>query len=207
MSADKKPAWIKLEPADYLRSEWSGGLTIQLAIFPPTARYADRDFLWRISSASVELPESDFTPLPDYHRLISVLRGDLELSHNDGPAIRLAPYEVHAFEGGARTHSVGRCTDFNLMLRRGRAEGTMTPVFLSEQTETLRPEPWCQQLLLYCAEGSCTILPADDCAAEPAGETLQRGETLLQYGSAPLLSFAQGLETRLMFCQMRQIDP
>ena len=44
------------------------------------AVYADRDFLWRLSSATVELDESDFTPLPAYDRVISTLRGDMVLS-------------------------------------------------------------------------------------------------------------------------------
>ena len=31
---------------------------------PQGALYADRDFLWRLSSATVDLDESDFTPSP-----------------------------------------------------------------------------------------------------------------------------------------------
>ena len=54
-------------------SRWSGGTTTQLAISPANALYADREFLWRVSSAVVELPESDFTPLPDYDRILMIL--------------------------------------------------------------------------------------------------------------------------------------
>ena len=54
-----------LTPADYLTTSWSGGTTTQLTIAPAGAVYADRDFLWRVSSATVELDESDFTALPD----------------------------------------------------------------------------------------------------------------------------------------------
>ena len=32
---------------DYAVSRWSGGITVQLAIFPPEAAYGARDFLWR----------------------------------------------------------------------------------------------------------------------------------------------------------------
>ena len=42
--------------------------------------YVDRDFLWRLSSATVEDAESDFTALPDYERLISTLEGTIELN-------------------------------------------------------------------------------------------------------------------------------
>lgn len=50
--------------------------------------YADRDFLWRLSSAKVELDHSDFTPLPDYERLISVLHGDLDMKIGEGSGSR-----------------------------------------------------------------------------------------------------------------------
>ena len=46
---------------NYSVSEWSGGKTKELAIYPPKCRYADRDFIFRLSSATVELDESDFT--------------------------------------------------------------------------------------------------------------------------------------------------
>ena len=86
---------------------------------------ADRDFLWRLSSATVEDAESDFTALPDYERLISTLEGTIELNHNGGEKLTLNPYEVHRFDGGDDTHSWGRCRDFNLMLRKGKCEGRM----------------------------------------------------------------------------------
>ena len=106
-----------LTPSDYITTKWSGGLTTQLGIAPASAVYADRDFLWRLSSATVEDAESDFTALPDYERLISTLEGTIELNHNGGEKLTLNPYEVHRFDGGDDTHSWGRCRDFNLLLR------------------------------------------------------------------------------------------
>ena len=114
-----------LTPSDYITTKWSGGLTTQLGIAPASAVYADRDFLWRLSSATVEDAESDFTALPDYERLISTLEGTIELNHNGGEKLTLNPYEVHRFDGGDDTHSWGRCRDFNLMLRKGKCEGRM----------------------------------------------------------------------------------
>lgn len=80
-----------LTPADYVTTQWSGGATTQLAIAPKGAVYADRDFLWRLSSATVELDESDFTPLPAYDRVISTLRGYMVLAHNGGERLTLRP--------------------------------------------------------------------------------------------------------------------
>lgn len=53
-----------LTPSDYITTKWSGGLTTQLGIAPASAVYADRDFLWRLSSATVEDAESDLRPCP-----------------------------------------------------------------------------------------------------------------------------------------------
>ena len=118
-----------LTPADYVTTQWSGGATTQLAIAPKGAVYADRDFLWRLSSATVELDESDFTPLPAYDRVISTLRGDMVLAHNGGERLTLHPYEIHDFSGADDTHSWGRCTDFNLMLRRGQCAAASPRIF------------------------------------------------------------------------------
>lgn len=157
--------------ADYTVSAWSGGTTTQLAIFPPEARYADRNFLWRVSSASVELEASDFTPLPDYDRLIATLRGDIVLTHNGGAPVTLKPFRVHAFSGGDATRSLGRCTDFNLMLRRGRAGGSMQALF--PDGAGLAYDPGCEgQALLYCAEGCCAALLGKEQIELAAGESL-----------------------------------
>ena len=168
----------KLTSADYAVSAWSGGTTTQLAIWPPEAKYADRDFLWRISSATVELEESDFTPLPDYDRLIATLEGEIVLTHNGGEPLTLRPLEVHAFSGADATHSRGRCRDFNLMLRRGQVIGAMEVLRLTETPVRIDPvcsagnlpadpaPPVCNAgnlpadpayVLLYCVEGSAHV--------------------------------------------------
>ncbi len=159
-----------LTPADYVTTQWSGGTTTQLSIAPRGALYADRDFLWRVSSATVELDESDFTALPDYRRYISTVRGEMTLRHNGGEALTLRPGDVHAFDGGDETHSAGRCTDFNLMLRKGKADGEMLSLRVGADGATLR---CAETTLLYCACGSCALR----CGAEEI--TLRAGESVL----------------------------
>ncbi len=183
----------KLTPKDYKTTEWSGGTTTQIAIFPPEALYAKRDFLWRVSSASVELEESEFTALPDYERLISILEGELVLSHNGGPELGLAPFQVHRFSGADATRSRGRCTDFNLMLRRGRVRGRLDALGLEEDAAALSCGAG-ERLLLYCAEGACSV--------EPSGCSLRPGEALLAEGPA-LLSLRGTV--RLMLCRMQTV--
>ena len=87
-----------LTSKDYVVSNWSGGRTIQIAIAPEGAVYADRDFLWRVSSATADLDESDYTPLPDYQRWLSVFDRPIRLQHDGGEVITLNPYGIHCFD-------------------------------------------------------------------------------------------------------------
>ncbi|NLD34221.1 MAG: HutD family protein, partial [Clostridiales bacterium] len=87
---------LHLTGVDYAQSIWAGGITRQIAIRPSGANYTDRLFLWRLSSARVDLEASDFTALPDYERHIAVLAGEIRLSHDGGPWIELPPFRVHA---------------------------------------------------------------------------------------------------------------
>ena len=181
----------KLTREDYKTSEWSGGTTTQIAIFPAEALYAERDFLWRVSSAAVELEESDFTALPDYQRLICSLEGEIELTHNGGGPVKLKPFQVHGFSGADDTRCRGRCRDFNLMLRRDRARGSMEVLELTDRPLELR---WPGALVLYCVEGSLTA----------AGEELEPGESLLAEGSGALTLAGRG---RLLCCSVEILKP
>ena len=93
--------------------------------------------------------------LPAYDRVISTLRGDMVLAHNGGEQLTLHPYEIHDFSGADDTHSWGRCTDFNLMLRRGQCRGCVTAHF-PHGTETLALHAG-ETALLFCGEGSVTL--------------------------------------------------
>ena len=131
-------------------SHWSGGKTSEIAIVPPESLYANRDFLWRVSSATVEVEESDFTPLPDYQRWLVLLEGSLLLSHGGGHPFQLEPYSVHAFDGGEATHALGCCRDFNLMLRKGICCGRLRVLSLPDRgTTEVRSRPECP-VKLFC---------------------------------------------------------
>lgn len=106
-------------------AQWSGGTTTELLLYPEGGSYANRDFLFRISSATVDLEESDFTVLPGVERYITPLAGSFTLTHPSLPPVTLAPLSApYRFSGGIATHCVGRATDFNLMLKgcEGRME-------------------------------------------------------------------------------------
>ena len=138
--------------------------------------YADRNFLWRLSSATVDLEQSDFTALPDYNRYISTLEGEIDVVHNQGEAIHLAPYKIHAFDGGAETKSFGRCRDFNLMLRKGACEGLLESVCAEGSVDISACDAAKASseatLILYVCEGTVEITANGESVVLNAGESL-----------------------------------
>lgn len=122
---------VKLTRDDINVSLWGGGTTSEILIFPDSAKYSDRNFLFRISSATVDEEVSAFTRLYGYSRLIVSLDHSFSLSHDGAAEILIPPYTVHEFDGASETVSRGRITDFNLMLRKERAFGQMN-VFTSD---------------------------------------------------------------------------
>ena len=116
---------------DTKTTEWSGGTTTELAICPEGAVYADRDFIWRLSSAVVQDEKSTFTALPDYMRLITTRKGNLRMKHDAGAWYELEPGQAARFDGASETVSEGVVTDFNLMMRKGMADGEIEAVKLA----------------------------------------------------------------------------
>ena len=159
-----------IKKEDMTTSRWSGGTTTEIFIWPEGARYADRDFLFRISTAAVELESSDFTSLPDYDRLIASLEGVMELTHAEEHGARKALVrplgDVHFFDGGVPTHCEGRARDLNLMLRKGRCTGSLA--FIEEGGE-LEPRIAPGELMLAydTAAGSAAVFRTD---GAPGGE-------------------------------------
>ena len=165
----------KYEKADFNTGVWSGGTTTQLAIYPKHTQYGDRNFLWRISSATVAVEESDFTLLPDYDRVLVVLDGEVVLAHKDLRTIRLEKYEQDKFCGGCETKSYGKITDFNLMVRKGN-EGFVETIDV--QSEFLKLNMVKYETLkrtsqtFYCTEGFCTLTINDELVMIKARELL-----------------------------------
>ena len=114
---------LHLTERDYKTSVWSGGTTTELFIWPAGADYGKREFAFRISSATVDLEESDFTPLPGVTRYITPLTGGFTLTHPGETPIVMAPMDrPYRFSGEIATHCLGRATDFNLMLKGAAGE-------------------------------------------------------------------------------------
>lgn len=129
-----------ITPEEFVTGVWSGGTTTQLAIYPPGASYADRNFIFRLSSATVDTEQSEFTHLPDYDRWLMIFEGRARLVHSSEREVTINPYEYDAFDGGISTVSFGRVTDYNLMLRKG-GTGSMKAIGLDENIKEIRIMP------------------------------------------------------------------
>ena len=105
-----------LRANDFQVSDWSGGKTKQLYLSPPTGHYGKRNFDYRLSTATVELAESQFSDLSGFHRILMSLDHTLHL-HNASRQEEtvLAPFTPYFFEGSDSITSRGTCTDFNLI--------------------------------------------------------------------------------------------
>ncbi len=111
--------FIIISSNSFKSTKWSGGTTTELFIYPATAIYQQRDFDFRISTAKVEVEQSDFSSLSGYCRKLMVLEGTVALNHEGHHFKKLNKFEVDEFEGDWKSTSVGKCVDFNLMTKPG----------------------------------------------------------------------------------------
>ncbi|WP_294375505.1 HutD family protein [uncultured Clostridium sp.] len=113
-----------LNENDYKLTKWSGGYTKELYIYPETAEYKERNFMFRISSATVENEESVFTKLNGISRVLMPITGKLKLIHKNRYEKTLEKFEVENFSGDWDTTSYGKAADFNLMTN-SKCTGTL----------------------------------------------------------------------------------
>ena len=137
---------------DYVRQPWRNGAgsTTELAVEDPGPR-----FLWRVSIAEVGTsgPFSDFT---GYERSIMLLEGEgMELTFDQAPPRTIEyPLRPFVFDGGWKTHCRllgGPVRDFNLMIDRTRAKGTLSLIPASNLAVS---HAW---TLLYCVAGAAIV--------------------------------------------------
>lgn len=139
---------------DFKTTKWSGGSTTELYIHPPTATYAAGNFNFRISSATVEIENSNFTILPGVSRQLMVLKGSIELSHKNHHEIQLNKREIDCFNGSWETSALGTCVDFNLMTK-GNTEGKITSVCVSaNKILNFQLDETCEFIIFYAYEGN-----------------------------------------------------
>ena len=96
-------------------SIWSGGLTYEYIIYPETANYTERDFLFRISSATIEQAPSEFTKFKGYYRYLVMLDNGLDIEINKEKK-SYEKYEIMEFKSDDEVTSYTKGIDFNWMV-------------------------------------------------------------------------------------------
>lgn len=147
-----------LSPIDYRRMPWKngGGQTTEIAAHPPGVGFAS--FAWRVSMADV-LQDGPFSPFPGVDRTLVLLAGEGMRLTGDGEAIELrTKFEPVSFSGDALLNCslvAGPVRDFNLMVRRGTALGTV--VVCRDEGSAIAPA---DTYVCYAAVGSSECLLA-----------------------------------------------
>ncbi len=104
-----------------------GGVTREIAVFPPGAGL--NTFDWRVSMASVSAG-GPFSIFPGVDRVLAVLEGELTLRFEGGSTTRLSPATAPAaFPGDVPVEAEtppGPVSDLNVMTRRGAVRADVT---------------------------------------------------------------------------------
>ncbi|MNF96687.1 HutD [compost metagenome] len=104
-----------LPKKDSKASVWSGGLTYEYMIYPETANYVNRDFAFRISSATIEQESSVFTKFKGYYRYLVMLDNCLHIEINKEKKL-YEKYEIMEFNSDDEVASYTKGIDFNWMV-------------------------------------------------------------------------------------------
>ena len=174
---------IEIKKADDFNTiNWSGGISTQLYIYPPTSDYQKRDFDFRLSTATVDVEKSDFTALPGVSRKLMILEGEIDITHENRYSKKLVKFDTDSFEGDWKTSSIGKCIDFNLMTR-GTAKGEIEALSIAKsQIVNLPLDKATDFLIGYIFSGEISL------TINQKIHQLQQGNLLVitQFGSANL---------------------
>ena len=145
---------------DYKVMPWKngGGITTEIAVFPPESGLGVTPFQWRVSIADAA-QDGPFSKFIGYDRHIMLLDGKgMRLDSEEGGVIDLAsPYRPKAFSGdwNVSGHLVdGPVRDFNLMVARQSGRGSLLCQALSAPLPLTGDG---STRLIYCIDGEFSL--------------------------------------------------
>lgn len=112
--------YIKISKQHLSPSIWDGGKTYEYYIYPPEASYANKEFLFRISAASIEKEPSVFTRFENFQRFLVMLDNDLNIRRND-KVEHYSQQDVFVFDSNDEIISQSLGNDFNVMVSKSIA--------------------------------------------------------------------------------------
>ncbi|OOM11338.1 HutD family protein [Clostridium saccharobutylicum] len=123
-----------IKKEDYIPTFWSGGMATEVITYPLGSTYAEKNFLWRLGFARIDIPESTFTNLPNVSRHLMVTEGKVILTHENKYSKTLVPFEQDSFLGDWNTATKGNCSVFNLMTKRNY-NGELTHISIQPEND------------------------------------------------------------------------
>ncbi|MCE5221158.1 MAG: HutD family protein [Clostridium sp.] len=106
-----------IKQENYKPTFWSGGMATELITYPSNSDYANRNFLWRLGVAKIDILESTFSTLPNVSRKFMVIEGQIILDHENKYAKLLNVFDQDSFMGHWKTKTYGKASVFNLMTK------------------------------------------------------------------------------------------
>lgn len=115
---------------------WDGGETFEYYIYPENALYANRDFLFRISAATINKVPSTFTKFKNYQRFLVMLDNSFNVNINEKDE-SYTPNDVFKFDSDSDIISYTKGNDFNLMVSKNVE--TADVFFLNDTVQLNQP--------------------------------------------------------------------
>ena len=130
---------------------WASGTSTELFIHPADGNFQKREFIFRISTATVEAEETDFSDFSGLTRILMILRGKLTLIHEGRYTKELEQFDQDTFDGSWKTRSKGKVQDFNLMFNETyKGEVEHYKLLSGEQKEFIKTT---ERLFLFVYDG------------------------------------------------------
>lgn len=174
---------------------WTSGTSTELYVYPKNGDFQTRNFDFRISTATVEAEETNFSDFSGLTRILIVLNGNLTLIHEGKYTKKLAPFDQDRFDGSWNTRSKGKVQDFNVMFKKNfDAEVTHLP-FAHNDTSNLTLHD--RYYFFFIVDGKF----------EFNGESASTGDLIEIQNSIPQKIVVQSLEAgNILECKIEKIN-
>lgn len=187
----------KLSKLDYRAMPWKngGGQTLEIAIHPPSATVAQTDFLWRLSSATIQ-QDGEFSVFPGYERALTLIDGKvLQVQFESQAPTQIKATEVFQFSGDQKVScklTDGPVTDLNLIFDKARFKGELTLVKLGIKPRSFQLDG--ETTFLYAMEGQIEVAlyPGEQLFTLSPGETLWLDQGASEHALALLSTLTTG---------------
>ena len=186
-----------LRPEDYRVMPWKngGGVTTEIAIYPEGTGISGAGFTWRVSIAEVAV-DGPFSRFPGYDRHIMTIAGrGMRLNTDGHGAIELSvPYLPREFSGDWDVDGQlidGPVRDFNLMVSRERAKGSLVVEMLSSRTR-------------YAADGGTLLIHILEGDGTAEARVIAEGDTLVLSAGESVAVTPSSDELRLALVRARE---